>query len=270
MKIDDHEWLKGRIERIREELCNHLKSETIRFPSRGRLLRRFDDASTRLLSQGNNYLSAFREVHNELSIAYCILNNDKGRTCKQVEYEPALSGCDRRIDFCSELATGQTVYVEVKTICPLPQDDWSKYERAVRDGLFPDDAFVHFEKDWLGGELWHNRFAARSKMLGYAIQLEDTLQQCAYSVVNSNVVLAFCGNGFKWHVDELEDFVAFYYSGHHRQDDPFRKMELFDLEQNSVTMTRRIDRFAYFGRRDTNILPERINWDVRPPKDFMG
>jgi hypothetical protein len=38
MKIDDHEWLKGRIERIREELCNHLKSETIRFPSRGRLL----------------------------------------------------------------------------------------------------------------------------------------------------------------------------------------------------------------------------------------
>jgi hypothetical protein len=38
--------------------------------------------------------------------------------------------------------------------------------------------------------------------------------------------MAFCGEGFHWHRDELEGFVNFYFSRKHRADNPFSQAEL--------------------------------------------
>ncbi|HYR06454.1 MAG TPA: hypothetical protein VEQ60_01720 [Longimicrobium sp.] len=80
-------------------------------------------------------------------------------------------------------------------------------------------------------------------------------------------VLVFCGDGFRWHLDELEDFVAFYRSGYHRQDDPFSKMELQYLRERSLRRNRTIDHFAFVERSDHDVLPRRFILSVKPPRE---
>jgi len=84
---------------------------------------------------------------------------------------------------------------------------------------------------------------------------------------NTQFALALCGDGFRWQQDGLEDFVTFYYSGVHRADDAFSKCELKHISDKKITLNRTISRFAYFQRKQGEIRPNRINWNVRPPRD---
>jgi hypothetical protein len=157
-------------------------------------------------------------------------------------------------------------FFDVKTINPISQDDWSKYEDAIARGLFPPRVEVHLEEKWLGGEIWHGMTAARSKMLEYAIEFEEKISSCMADIGSAPVVLAFCGDEFKWHKDELEDFVDFYRTGRYRYDDTFSKMEAHHISEKSIYLTRRISRFVYFGRPNFEITPRTVCWDVRGPK----
>lgn len=70
-------------------------------------------------------------------------------------YEPPLPGCAQSIGFRAVSADVLTVYVDVKTIRPEPKDRWEHFEKAVREGWFPENVTLAVSKEWLGGEIWH-------------------------------------------------------------------------------------------------------------------
>ena len=183
-----------------------------------------------------------------------------------LDYEPPFSKCAKRIDFKVMPVKGEEIFFDVKTINPVSQDDWPKYEDAIARELFPSNVSVDLRKERLGGELWHDMTAARAKMLEYSIEVEKKIASCAAEIGEIPVILAFCSDEFKWHLDSLEDFVDFYRTGRYRNDDPFSKMTAHYILGKSIVLTRRISRFAYFGRPNSEIMPETICWDVRGPK----
>lgn len=267
MPPEDKEWFdfSGFMQEVEQEICTKLLGEKGRFPGIDKLVNRFRESSTKLLSEApRKRFREFQEYHNELCVAFCILRDKQG--CSKLEYEPSFSTCAKRIDFKATFEEGGLTFFDVKTINPISQDDWSKYEDAIARGLFPRRVEVHLEEKWLGGEIWHGMTAARSKMLEYAIEVEEKISSCIADIGAAPVVLAFCGDEFKWHNDELEDFVDFYRTGRYRYDDAFSKMEAHHISENSISLTRRISRFAYFGRPNFEITPKTVCWDVRGPK----
>jgi hypothetical protein len=77
--------------------------------------------------------------------------------------------------------------------------------------------------------------AARAKMLEYSIEVEEKIASCTADIGAVPVVLVFCGDEFKWHLDSLEDFVDFYRTGRYRYDDPFSKMAAHYISEKSIT-----------------------------------
>jgi hypothetical protein len=127
----------------------------------------------------------------------------------------------------TSVSNGITCYTEVKTINPITQDDWDKYQNASGGRRFPEDTLLIFDNEWLGGELYHDAYAARTKMMDYTLFLEEKIQKCLENTADKVTFLALFTNGFHWHLDELEDFVFYYRNGLHFSGDPFAKMEAF-------------------------------------------
>ena len=134
------------------------------------------------------------------------------------------------------------------TMFTKPKDRWDQFEKALNNGWFPENVRVTLSKGWLGGELWHNMFAARARMLEYALELEAKITDCKLAEDNTSFILALCGDGFHWHRDDLEDFVSFYRNGSHRRDDPFSKAETKYIADNHITLDKTIWRFACMNR----------------------
>jgi hypothetical protein len=124
---------------------------------------------------------------------------------------------------------------------------------------------VAIAQEWLGGEIWHAWFAARARMLEYTLQLKQKIADANLAGESRLLVLALCGDGFHWHQDGLEDFVSFYYSGVHRADDAFSKVELKHISDKKITLNRTISKFAYMKRPQSQIRQTRLNWNVKPP-----
>ncbi|MDP3589411.1 MAG: hypothetical protein Q8R54_02610, partial [Methylobacter sp.] len=239
-----------------------LESASDRFETPQPLLDRFTSAVDAVKTHGWSLFRAVDEAHNELCIASAILENQEPKfTC--LEYEPPILGCAQSIDFLAT-AGDLKVYVDVKTIKPLAKDRWEQFEKAQAEEWLPNNVNIMLEKEWQGGELWHNMFAARSRMLEYSLELEQKIAEGNLSEGNSLLVLAFCGEGFYWHQDELEDFVSFYYSGAHRNDDPFSKAEAQHIQDKHISIAKTISRFACMRRLQGNILQKRMNWNVQP------
>jgi hypothetical protein len=210
-------------------------------------------------------LTAVEESHNELCIAEELL------LCREppfslIEYEPPLPCGDQRIDF--RATNDRSVwFVEVKTIHPELKDRWDQYQRIVQAGHITDNVTIHFEKQWMGGQLWHQKFSARAKMLEYSLEFEDRIRAGGVDSPKHGFILAFFSDGFAWDEDELEDFVAFYRTGRHRLDDGLAKMEKHALEAEGRSLMRRISAFAYFCRPPFEQAPTAKNWNVRPPTE---
>jgi hypothetical protein len=132
--------------------------------SGSRLLRRFDDAISAMLSNGRALISSVDEAHNELWIASLLIANPNPRFTL-LEYEPALTGRGKSIDFRGATDRGPTVFVDVKTIMPKPKDRWDQFQKAVSEGWIPDNIRVHLSREGRGGELWHSMFTARARIL---------------------------------------------------------------------------------------------------------
>jgi hypothetical protein len=239
-----------------------------RFAGWQHLIDRFSAAVETVLRQGRSEFHAVDEAHNELCIAHAILSNPTPRF-DRVEYEPALRGIGSSIDFRATAEPDLTAFVDVKTIKPKPRDRWEQYQRAVHEGWLPKNVQVTLRNEWLGGELWHNMFAARSRMLEYAVELERKIAGAALVGDGTLFVLALCGEGFYWNQDELEDFVSFYRSGHHRADDPFSLVETKYIEHEGIALARTISQFAGLRRSQGDVDPKRLNWNVQPPS-FSG
>jgi len=236
-----------------------------RFTNPGPLLAKFMEAVGTVLQRGRGFFRGVDEAHNELCIAHAILT-DQQTHFTRLEYEPPIPGSAKTIDFLTLTDTGLTVFVDVKTIKPLPTDRWEQYQRALDESWFPRNVNVLLSQRWLGGEFWHQMFSARSRMLEYALELEQKIAEGKLQRDGSLFILALCGESlFSWREDELEDFVAFYQAGRHRNDDPFSQAEDKYIADQHILLTRAISRFACMRRPQGEILPKRLNWNVQPP-----
>ncbi len=261
---DEIEWLNAYANEVQTTFCARFESAAHRFKISQPLLDRFALAVATVRANSASHFRAVDEAHNELCIAAALLENSKPVfTC--LEYEPALSGCAKSIDFRATTEDDVTVYVDVKTIKPLAIDRWEQFTRAQAEGWFPSNVSVRLSEVGLGGTLWHNMFAARSRMLEYSLELEHKIADGNLSASNSLFVLALCGAGFSWRQDELEDFVSYYRSGTHRGDDPLGNVEARHIQEKRIVITRTISRFACMRRPHGDISPKRLNWDVKPP-----
>lgn len=265
---DDAHWVRGYVDEVDNVLRARIAPQRVRFADSERLFQRLLDARDAVLQHGWAQFAAIDEAHNEICVAIGILEM-RDPSVTRLQYEPSLEGTARSIDFVAEYAGSPSCYIDVKTIAPRSRDRWEQYARAQDDGWLPEHATVTLLKEWLGGELWHNRVAARSRMLEYTVQLEEKLTAARLSAPSDCVLLVLCSNGFHWHQDELEDFAAFYFSGTHRSDDPLAKMELMHLQQKAVRISRCVRHFAYLERSSGAALPTRLNWHVvAPPMPF--
>jgi hypothetical protein len=241
------------------------KDNRSRFKGFEKLLARFADAVASMLSNGRHLIAGVDEAHNELCVGSQLLANG-ARRFVSLEYEPPLSGSLKSIDFRAETDEGQVFQVDVKTIRPRVNDRWDQFEKAREEDWFPANVQVGLSEHWLGGELWHNMFAARSRMLEYALQLEAKIRDCALGEARENFfILMFGGEGFHWREDELEDFVSFYRTGTHRLDDPLSKAEAKYMADKNIRIDRTISRFACLARSQFEIRERRLNWNVQPP-----
>jgi hypothetical protein len=262
---EDLEWMVVYATAVVTTFQAHFESASDRFKTWQPLLDRFSSAIEAVKANGRSLFRAVDEAHNELCIASSLLEN-RDPWFALLEYEPPLPGCSKSIDFRATTDAGVTVYVDVKTIKPLAKDRWEQFERAQAEGWFPRNVSVVLSKEWLGGELWHNMFAARGRMLEYSLELEQKIAEGNLVAGNSLFVLALCGEGFSWHEDEFEDFVSYYYSGVHRGDDPFGNAEARYVQDNGIDIAKVISRFACMRRSQGDIFPKRLNWNVQPPR----
>lgn len=252
------------IREIEKDLYETLESNAVLFPSRRKLLSRFDGASKRLLGGGLKYLGQFIEFHNELCVAASILEEP---TCKQLNYESEIEACEKRFGFYITFSSRGPLWVEVKTVHPTNQNDWGKYERDLYLRRF-GQVEVILEKEWLGGELYHKTYASRSKILEYVLQTEEKIHSCVKDREEVNTVLTFFSNGFDWHLDMLEDFIFFYRYGNHLPEDTFGTMEDHHIRKNDIKLRRNIDFFAFMERSSAEIRPSRRSWNVRPTTPY--
>jgi len=268
LSADDITWVKAHAAGVMQTFWREFDAAKDRFKEGELLLDRFNGAIDSVLKKGRGHFSAVDEAHNEICIASALLANTRLRFIR-LEYEPPLLSCARTIDFRATAHNGQIVYVDVKTIRPQAADRWDQFEKATKKGWVADNVNVVISEEWLGGEIWHTWFAARARMLEYAMELESQIADGNLARENILFVLALCGDGFRWQHDGLEDFVSFYYSGVHRADDAFSKAELRYIVDKKIALKRMISRFAYMKRPQSQIHPARINWNVRPPRDLF-
>lgn len=252
------------IEKIKRDICDKLTNEK-RFLGVKTLQTRFDDKCNKFCNDKSpENLRAVKEVHHELCVAHEILTKGiVGNACEKLEYEPALSASKKKFDFRVTFASKKELFVEVKTIHPIPQDDWQKYEEHKKNERFPSNVEVVIEERCLGGQIYHDAYAARVKMAEYAVETETKIEENIEEIADKRVILVFCGDGFKWKVDELEDFIYFYRTGNHHGDDMFAHMEKHYFCKKDKKITRCISVFAYMQCRTEEILPNTFLWDVK-------
>ncbi len=265
IEADRIDWLRSYTDEVRHTFQSVLNADLERFSKGPQIIARFQKTVDDVLT-GRGKFTAVDEAHNELCIAEALLANPLLRFVK-IDYEPKLANCKKTIDFRAESEDGLIVFVDVKTIKPNSIDRWDQYGRAMREGWFPKNVEFILDENLLGGELWHNAFAARSSMLKYSIEFEEKIDQSDLKNSGFVSVLAFCGEGFYWREDELEDFASFYFSGKHRSDDPFAIAEARFVTENGIAFARTISSFASMRRPQGEIHQERLNWNVQAPID---
>jgi hypothetical protein len=229
-----------------------------------RLWRQFEDAIAAYRENGIPSLRQVTERVNELVVARIILN-DTTLPHSKVQYEPQIGTDARRIDFVVPDVTGGNLYIEVKTVHPRTEDsdkNWGKYEK--RREMHTENTQYIVKKDWLGAELYGNSFSARSKFMEYAREFETRLA-AAKEAQPGRGVLVFCGDGWAWHLSQLEDFADFYRTGRHRPDDSFGKMEAEEIQRNGIELIRNIGAFGFVKRHFASVIEEEWLPEVRGP-----
>lgn len=264
---DEIKWIKSHTSKVLDTFGDRFRQDANRFKSYDKLLKRFKRAEKAALEHGLSQFHAVHEAHNELCVAFALLDN-REPLFTSLEYEPSLPNCKKTIDFRAISGDDLSVYVDVKTISPRAIDSWEKFEEANKEGWFPKNVHVCLGKEELGGEIWHDMFAARSRMLEHTHKLEQKISDCIANVDNTMFILALCGGGVPWREGELEDFVSYYFSGKYRFDDPFANMTANHIRDKGISLEKSITRFAYFRRAPLDLFPEYHNWNVRPPSQW--
>jgi hypothetical protein len=237
---------------------------TAAFARASGLLARFYDATRSVESGGWDNWSSVETAHNELCIAAALLQAPHFMT-QELVYEPPPDTGSRTVDFRARGSDGRVWIIDVKTVAPGLINRWEQFETARSQNWLSDRNELVLRRDRMGGEIWHAKTAARGRMLEYTLELESKL--AGYPGWDpATTILMLCGNGFDWHEDDLEDFVAFYVGGQHRADDSLGTMERHHIDTKRLELPRLVKRFGFCQRSSLEIEPSKINWAVRPPK----
>ena len=152
MDPDKIEMIESYRAEVMKTFAEVFAAEAGRFPDGHRLLRRFNQVVDQALA--GSRLSAMSEAHNEMCVARALLLNPTPHF-SSLAYEPALPGCAKTIDLCGDSTEGLRVYMDVKTISPVPTDRWAQLEQAQREKRFPENVRVGLFEGWMGGGIWH-------------------------------------------------------------------------------------------------------------------
>ena len=202
------------------------------------------------------------ECVNELAVAK-VLTEDR-TVHGNIAYEPNILPSGKKIDFVSRCEAGH-IYIEVKTVHPTTEDNDSAWEDFVRRSDFhPKDVEFIAEKNWMGGAIYGDAFKSRAGFLQYALEFESRLAEAKAEVLGAGI-LVFCGTGFAWSLDRLEDFVDFYYEGQHREGDHFASMEGHSMKSKGIELKRNIDHFACLFRLNAQADKLKVHFPVRGP-----
>lgn len=235
------------------EIVPRIEASGDRLTGYRKLLRKYRSECKAWRSGNITHVRGFTEAVNELCLAKRILDDTK---VKAAEYEPAIEKTDKTIDFLVYPADSKNpdarIYYDVKTIHPEERDRWDQFEEMKVKGRFTPGTELDLDPEWMGGEIAHDFFAAREKFLEYSREFEakirhvENLKGCRFGMV-------FCGDGFQWPRDHLEDFADFYFTGRHRTDDPFGAMEAHYMAEKDIAFDHTINGFCYLQRAISSI-----------------
>jgi hypothetical protein len=246
-------------------MCENLKRAGQRFPSVASLIGRLEQRAAAALEDRARFRQ-FNEFHKEACVALELL---KAAIVVKLDYEPAIRGCDKRLDFRVTVQGDREAWVEVKTIHPTQQDDWGKFEAARENGRFPRNVDVILAKEMMGGEIYHNHYSGRTKILEDVVETEAKLAECGIDPAATPCTLAVAASPLELPMDALEDFTFFYRTGKHSPWDEFRRMEAYGIAERQIQLRRTISKFAYVGRATYEIWPREVNWNVQHPTKWV-
>jgi len=183
-----------------------------------------------------------------------------------VEYEPSLDGSKKTIDFLFHTTEGNRIFYDVKTIHPEDKDTWERYQRAKEKGLFTPGTHLMLDEEWEGGLLAHQQFASRERFLEHTLELEEKIR-CVTNRYDACTYfrMVFCGDGFQWRKDHIEDFADTYFTGGSSWDH-FAMMEAHYLREKGLSFERTIHGFCYLERARRLPEPTAFDCDVRGPQ----
>ena len=246
---------------VEKDFCNPLASQKNRFPSCDKLLNKFNSQREKWEVNGVDLTDDIVAMTNELCLANLILSEVK---YNKLNYEPKpdLKNSKETIDFRISMNNGNIIYCDVKTIQPIVQDDWKKFIKHKE--FFPKNNEVILDKDWLGGEIWHNWYNSRQAILNYSLEFEKKI--LTYNFTDrTRFVMICCSDGFDWGITHLEDFVYFYSTGSNNPDDKFSTMEKKFITDKNITFLKNINCFAYMERPKTKLKVSKFICPVRGP-----
>lgn len=245
------------------EIVPAIEAGATRLRGHRKLVGRYRSECAAWRSGNVDHVRGITEAVNELCIAKLVLED---QNVTRAEYEPQIEGADRTIDFLVHPATANArIFYDVKTIQPEERDAWERYQRAMDEGRFTPNTELVLDREWMGGEIAHELFASREKFLEYTLELEAKIRQVAGGD-QTYFRIVFCGDGFQWRRDHLEDFSDFYLAGRYRPDDSLGAMQAHYLRMKGITLDRSIHGFCYLQRARPSVTVAAFTCDVRGPK----
>ena len=241
------------------EIVGFLQANAERLTNCDRLIERFMSATATWHANPSDNIRPITECVNELCIARTFLESDE---CVRTSYEPPLEGTDKTIDYLVETTDGRRILFDVKTVHPEAKDAWERFKSITDRDLLSDNTELVLDENWMGGEIAHSFLASREKFLDHTIELEAKIDAMR-DKDGLLFAMAFCGNGYDWHLDQLEDFADFYMSGRHRPDDSLAKMEEYSIAEKGIKLSRTINSFCYQERKNIETTPRKFGCNVR-------
>ena len=259
----DCELVQKFLREVDSQIVPSISDGAARLQGHQKLLSKYQAACTAWNDRKVQHVQDITSVVNELCIARLILTDKK---VTSASYEPRLEGTAKTIDFLVCLVeTEARIFYDVKTVQPEERDAWDRYERAKSKGWFTPHTKLELEQEGMGGEIAHELFASREKFLDYTLELEAKIRSLPMQTL-TYFRLIFCGDGFQWRRDHLEDFADFYFSGHSRADDYLGSMQAHYMAEKGIALDRSVHGFCYFFRKQPSTAGNAFRCDVRGPK----
>lgn len=259
----DRELVKKFLREVESEILPSISAGATRLQGHQKLLANYQAACRAWHNRNVDHVQGITTAVNELCIARRILDDKK---VESASYEPQLEGTGKTIDFLVCLVGNDVrIFYDVKTIHPEGLDKWDSYERAKDSGWFTPNTHLVLDKEGMGGQIYHEHLASRQKFIDYTLELEGKIQPLS-NRDRTYFRLIFCGDGFQWRRDHLEDFTDFYFSGHCRSDDTLGAMQTHHMEKKGINFDRSIHGFCYFARKRPRTLVDAFQCDIRGPK----